>query len=61
MTEIVIPQWFADKIEAEFGSLEEYVRQHWGGCLKITVPHWDDLAFESMNRINSRLQEGHRG
>lgn len=59
--EIVIPQWVADKIKDDFGSLEEYSRQHWGGCIKFIDPYWDDMAFESMNRVNNKLQGGHRG
>lgn len=61
MMEIVIPSWLANKIKEDFGSLEEYSRQHWGGSIKFVDPYWDYAAFESMNRVNDKPKRGRRG
>lgn len=56
--ELVVPEYICDEICKRYGSLETYEREHWGNAIKIIRPYWNDLALESAQRVNERLNHG---
>jgi hypothetical protein len=55
---VTVPHWLCEKILDEHRSLEAYEQQNWRGALKVIDAYWDDLARESMRRVNERLKDG---